>query len=346
MKEKRKNFWLKMTLIGLCTVAIMFGLSTGSVLAHEADPHPHAEGIKAIPSTVPPDDACRKTTPPGPCDTDHGRPEHGSLGNIGAKLSNPLGNVWALTMSYNMPQFKDGNANTGDPELGASMNFEPILPFPIFGTGAGEWRMVTRPVIPIIFTEPFPTGENEYDRKTGLGDIQLPLLYNLPENISGHFLMGAGPVGQFPTATDELLGSNQWALGPAVVFGYKTEKMTIGIFPNYFWKIGSSNQKKDQEDVNKGSMLYFFNYMLADAWQIGCNPTISYNDKAPTGNKWDVPVGFYVGKTTKLGKMPVNIKVGLEYSVISPDEFGQRAQFRIQITPVMPALVQDPIFGK
>ena len=33
MKEKRKNFWLKMTLIGLCVVAMMFGLSTGSVLA-------------------------------------------------------------------------------------------------------------------------------------------------------------------------------------------------------------------------------------------------------------------------------------------------------------------------
>ena len=35
MKEKRKNFWLKMTLIGLCTVALIFGLSTGSVLAQD-----------------------------------------------------------------------------------------------------------------------------------------------------------------------------------------------------------------------------------------------------------------------------------------------------------------------
>ena len=35
MKEKRKNFWLKMALIGLCAVAIMFGLTTGSVLAEQ-----------------------------------------------------------------------------------------------------------------------------------------------------------------------------------------------------------------------------------------------------------------------------------------------------------------------
>ena len=35
MKEKLKNFWLKMALVGLCAVAIMFGLTTGSVLAAE-----------------------------------------------------------------------------------------------------------------------------------------------------------------------------------------------------------------------------------------------------------------------------------------------------------------------
>ena len=43
MKEKRKNIWLKIALIGLCAVALMFGLTTGSVWAHEDDPHPHAE---------------------------------------------------------------------------------------------------------------------------------------------------------------------------------------------------------------------------------------------------------------------------------------------------------------
>ena len=43
--------------------------------------------------------------------------------------------------------------------------------------------------------------------------------------------------------------------------------------------------------------------------------------------------------------MPVNIKLGLEYSVVSADTFGKRAEFRIQVTPVIPGLVQSPIFG-
>jgi hypothetical protein len=326
MKEKRKNVYPKMALIGLCAVALMFGLTTGSGLAHEDDPHPHAE------------DSVAKSA--------YKHPKHGSLGQIGAKLSNPLGDLWSLTTSWNMPAFYDGDVNTGDPQLGASTVLEPVLPIPIFGSGAGEWRMVTRPIIPLIWSEPIPKGFNDFDNKTGIGDIQLPLLFNLPESISGHWLIGGGPVWLFPTATDDALGENQWGLGPAVVFGYKTKKAVVGVFPNYFWKIGASGQNKDQPDVNKGSLLYFFNYMLGDAWQVGMNPTITYNDKATSNNKWSVPVGGYVGKTIKWGKMPVNIKVGGEYSVVSPDTFGKRFSFRFQITPVIEGLIKNPIFGK
>ena len=150
----------------------------------------------------------------------------------------------------------------------------------------------------------------------------------------------------FPTATDDDLGQDQWALGPAVVLGYKNKFVTAGVFPNYFWKIGSSGQDRDMPDINQGSMFYFLTFNLPDAWQIGMNPTITYNHKASSGNKWNVPVGLFAGKTIKIGNTPVNIKAGLEYSVVSQDDFGQRAQFRIQITPVIPALIKDPVFGK
>ena len=327
MKEKTVECWLKTALIGLCAVAIMFGLSTGSVWAHEADPHPHAEDSEIG-------------------DTKYRHPKHGSLGQIGAKLSNPVSDIWAIVTSWNMPAFYDGDVNTGDPEVGASMVFQPLLPIPIFGTGKSQWRMVTRPVIPFVFSEPVPTGFDEFDHKGGIGDIQLPLLVNLPESISGNWLIGAGGVSLLPSATTTALGKNQWAMGPAVVVGYKTKKATFGIFPNYFWKIGSAGQGADTPNINQGSLLYFFNYALPNAWEVGFNPTITYNHQASSGNKWNVPVGFYVGRTITLGKLPVNIKVGGEYSVVSPDTYGLRYQFRFQITPVIPGLVQNPIFGE
>jgi hypothetical protein len=305
----------------------MFGLSTGSVWAHEADPHPHAEDSKVG-------------------DTKLKDPKHGSLGDIGAKVSNPVGNLWQLAMSFNAPAFYDGDVNEGNPRVGGAMAFQPVMPIPLYGTGASEWRMVTRPIIPFVFSQPIPKGFNDFANQGGIGDIQLPLLVNVPESKAGNWLLGAGPVTLFPSATTDALGEGQFAMGPAVVVGYKYKNMIFGIFPNYFWKIGSCGQDKDTPNVSKGSLLYFFNFMLPNAWQVGMNPTITYNDQASSGNKWVVPVGGYVGKTIKIGKLPVNIKVGLEYSVVSPDDFGRRLQFRFQITPVIPGFIKNPLFGK
>jgi hypothetical protein len=289
------------------------------------------------------------------------------LGQVGAKLSNPLANLWALSMSFNMPEFYDGDLNTGDPELGATLLFQPVMPIPLIGTGDDQWRLITRPIVPFILSKPIPKDEvdraihtpgstyifkgsipeiNDFDHKSGIGDIQLPMILSLPDRIAGNFILGAGPVGLFPTATHDTLGQDQWALGPAAVFGYKTKFLTAGVFPNYFWKIGSSGQDKDAPDVSQGSMLYFFTLNLPDAWQIGMNPTITFNNQAKPDDRWNVPVGLFAGKTIKIGKMPVNIKAGVEYSVVSPDSFGQDAQFRFQITPVIPSLIKNPIFGK
>jgi hypothetical protein len=308
----------------LGAAVIMFGLLTGSVWAHDVTPHPHAEDSKVG-------------------ETKYEHPKHGDLSSIGAKVSNPVSNLWQLSMSYNGPAFYDGDVNTGDPEVGGVMAFQPTLPIPLWGEGDDEVRLIVRPIIPIIFSQPVPKGNNDFTHQGGIGDVELPFLINVP---SKHWILGAGPVFLFPTATTNALGSDQFAAGPAFVVGYHTKKTTFGIFPNYFWKVGSTGQHEDTDNVNKGSLLYFFNYMLPNAWQIGCNPTISFNQQASSGNKWLVPVGMYVGKTTKIGKLPVNIKVGLEYSVVSPDDWGKRMQFRIQVTPVIPGLIKKAIFGK
>ena len=274
-----------------------------------------------------------------------GAPEHKDLGAVGAKLANPLSDLWSISMNFQMPTFYDGDINTGDPEAGADMIFQPVLPIPLYGEGAGEWRMITRPVIPLIFSQPIPRGSDDFYHKGGIGDIQLPALLSVPEKIAGHWILGAGPVGMFPTATTDALGADQWAMGPAVAIGYKTKKYTAVLFPNYFWKVGSSGQDSNTPNINQGSLLYALTFNLPDAWQVGTNPTITYNHQASGGNKWNVPVGLFVGKTIRIGNTPVNIKAGLEYSVVSEDVFGKRLAFRFQITPVVPGLIKNPIFG-
>ena len=49
-------------------------------------------------------------------------------------------------------------------------------------------------------------------------------------------------------------------------------------------------------------MLYFLVFNLPDAWQIGMNPTITYNSKAKPDDRWNGPVGLFAGKTIKIGR--------------------------------------------
>ena len=271
--------------------------------------------------------------------------EHGSLADIGAKLSDPTANIWALSLNIQGPTFYDGDVNRGDPEIGANAIFQPIMPFPLFGEGEDQWKMLTRPIIPIIFSQPIPE-KNGFEHVGGLGDIQLPLLLNPSSKILGNWIFAAGPVFEFPTSTNDKLGSQQFSIGPALALGYKTKAFTAVTFTNYFFGVGDrSDRKSSTRTTDKMSMLYGLTFNLPKAWQIGLNPTISYNHKATPGNKWNVPVGLFAARTIKLGNVPLKIQGGLEYSVVSEDDFGKRLGFRFVVTPVIPGLVQKPIFG-
>ena len=93
-------------------------------------------------------------------------------------------------------------------------------------------------------------------------------------------------------------------------------------------------------------MLYglYYNIPGPGHWQVGTNPIITYNDKASSGNKWNVPVGITVGKMFKFGKQPVKIQAGIDYSLAYQDNYGERWKFKIMVTPVIPALIKKALF--
>jgi hypothetical protein len=265
------------------------------------------------------------------------------LGEIGRKLANPVSDVWALFTEFDL-FFSDGDANLGDPEVGGRMIFQPIMPFPLYGSGDKAWRLITRPNVPIVFSQPIATGFDDFERVGGLGDIQLLTHFAPP---AGNWLIGAGPCWLFPTSTNDALGRQQWGIGPSGVVGYKAEKFMAAVVPQYYFSIGSRRDRgNDVQDASYLNLLYFFLWELGDAWQVGTNPTITYDARATSGNRWNVPIGLTVEKTTRIGHLPVKFEFGAEYSVVSQKDFGQRFQFKLNIIPVIPSLVQKPILGE
>ncbi len=153
-----------------------------------------------------------------------GGSQQASLAEVGAKLSNPVSDVWALFTQFSFTS-SDGDLNTGESPIGGNINFQPILPIPLYGKGTDTYRMIVRPSIPFLMGTPVPAGFDNFDNKTGLGDILLPLVVTIP---AGNWILAAGPTFTLPTSTIDAFGRQQWAAGPAGVLGYKTKKMVAG----------------------------------------------------------------------------------------------------------------------
>ncbi len=283
-----------------------------------------------------------KTTAP----TDSGT-KHGSLSELGAKLSDPTSDVWALFTEFDMT-FNRGDLSDDDYKTGTDMIFQPIMPFHL----TKDLKLLTRPTVPIIFSTPVPTGLKpdgtaKFDYKGGLGDISLPLMFSPVPKPGQSFSFGFGATFQFPTHTSTELGSKTWEAGPAAVVTHKTKKTITALFGQYWWsysEYGNNAAGEDTPSTSHGSILPVFFYNLPDAWQIGLSPTITYNDKATSGNKWNVPIGPTVAKMTKIGKLPVKFQLGIEYAVVRQDDFGPEWLIKLNIIPVIKSLQKKPFF--
>jgi hypothetical protein len=266
------------------------------------------------------------------------------LAEMGKKLANPVSDVWALFTEFDFA-WNDGDLNGGSDRVSYTTLFQPVMPIKFTENS----KLITRPTIPIIWSQPVPGpdgfGGIDFDRKHGLGDILLPLLYSPNEPMKfagGDIAWGLGPTLGFPTATDTAFKSDQFQAGPGGVFVWKNDHVTLGVFPQYWG--GFARTDSDAPALSRGNLLYFFFYNLPNAWQIGTNPTIAYDQKASGGNKWNVPIGITVAKTTKMGKMPVKFQFGVEYSVANQDDYGKRWLIKLNIIPVIAPLIKKPLF--
>jgi hypothetical protein len=281
------------------------------------------------------------------------------MGAMSRKLNDPTSNIWALQLEL------DYIINKGDVSDHSTKNqyqalFQPVMPIPL----TKNWKILTRPVVPIVMSTAIPRLETgnfhfhsnaglgthgaegsglDWLNKAGLGDINLPLM--LSPNKKSKLMLAAGPTFSFPTATDSSLGSGLLEVGPALVLGYKKGNFSAVTLSQYWWDVAGWG---DSNSVSKGSVLYaaYYNFPGAGHWQVGMNPIISYNDKAKSGNKWNVPVGILVGKMFKFGKLPVKIQAGVDYSLAYQDNYGERWKFKVSITPVIPALIKKALFSR
>jgi len=241
-----------------------------------------------------------------------------STENLAKQVQNPVASLISVPLQSN---FNFGVGPHDD--LQYILNVQPVVPLDL----TEDWNLIARPIIPII-SQPFlAPGIGDV---FGLGDVQLQLFLS-PAN-PGEVIWGAGPVLQFPTATDDALGQGKWAAGPAAVALTMSGPWVVGVLVNNIWSFAGD---EDRAEVNQMLIQPFVNYNLPDGWYLNTVPLITANWEAESGDVWTVPLGAGVGKIVRLGKLPVNLQLGSYYNVVTP-EGGAEWQLRFQVQLLFP----------
>ena len=172
-------------------------------------------------------------------------------------------------------------------------------------TNWGGWQMENRTVMNVADLPSTiklgPTNPADLDgpprRASGFGDVLSGFFFSRESDSKTHF--GIGPVFTFPSATDSLLGSEQYTVGPGAHYSTERGRLTAGFFLWQSWKFaGSDSQKR----VNQLFGKPFFLYELSERWNLVYIPLgLSHSWEAKSGEDWTVPLGgglrrlFYLG---------------------------------------------------
>jgi len=179
------------------------------------------------------------------------------------------------------------------------------------------------------FAEPFrPNGSQAAlgtarRRKGGIGDLPADP-WTLTWKVGSEIVR--------PAASNDPLGAGTWSAGVASV-AFAVEGVRL------YGALGSERCAL-AGDVDRGTangflVQPFVNYNLLDGWYLTSVPVINADWKAPSGQKWTVPIGASIGRFVRFGEMPVSVQAGYYYNIERPDG-GSDWTLRFQLQLLFP----------
>jgi hypothetical protein len=238
---------------------------------------------------------------------------------IAKQAQNPIASMISVPFQNNL-NFgvgpKDGQQNV--------LDIQPVVPFNL----TDDWNLITRTIVPVIH-EPYisPAAGNT----TGLGDAQVAL-YLSPVTPKDSIIWGVGPVIALPTATDRYLGQGKFSAGLSAVVLTIRGPWLIGLLATDSTSVGGES---DRPDVHQFLAQPFVNFNFTHGWYLTSSPIMTANWKAPSDERWTVPVGGGGGRILRIGKQRLNAYVQAFDNVVHPHDAGNWT-LRVQVQLLFP----------
>jgi hypothetical protein len=237
---------------------------------------------------------------------------------LAKKLSNPVASLISVPLQYNYDTY--GGANDG--AAVNLLNIQPVIPFPL----NTNWNLITRTIIPLLDRQNFAF---EALNESGLGDI-VATQYFSPQSKMAGWIWGAGPAELLPTATEDVLGSKKWGLGPTAVALRQNGPWTMGFLGSHIWSVAGEDERAD---ISLTSLQPFMSYLTKTYTTFAVLTETTYDWK---GEQWSVPVILLVAQMLKVGPQIFQIAVGGKYWAEAPVDGPEEWGLRVQLTLVFP----------
>jgi hypothetical protein len=240
-------------------------------------------------------------------------------GDLAMQLANPIASLRTLPIQLNY----DDRIGQNDDGSVWKMNIQPVIPFSL----NEDWHLISRTIMPILYQQDIPARGND---EFGIGDILQSSFFSPDKPTKNGWILGAGPVMLFPTASDDSLGAGQWGLGPTVVALKQEGPWTVGGLGNHLWSVGGWG---DRGDVN---LTYFEPWV---SYTTKANTTISLSAETNydwNSEDWSVPLLFTLEKLLQIGEQNVQIGGAVKYWAESPTGGPQGLGFRLQMKLLFP----------
>jgi hypothetical protein len=236
---------------------------------------------------------------------------------LAKKLSNPVAALISVPFQNN---FDFGGGPNAD-GFRYTLNFQPVAPF----TLTEQWNLITRTIVPFIHQEDMIGNSSQ----TGLGDITQSFFFSPKAPTSGGWIWGAGPVFLYPSATDDLLGTEKFGLGPTAVFLKQEHGWTYGALVNHLWSVAGNDNRAD---VSSTFLQPFVSFTTKKQTTFTLNMESTYDWES---SQWTVPINVMVAQLVKIGKMPVQFQVGGRYYADGPSD-GPNWGLRLAVVLLFP----------
>ncbi|MEM7177197.1 MAG: transporter [Pseudomonadota bacterium] len=241
--------------------------------------------------------------------------------DLAKELSNPVASLISVPFQGNY----DGDIGAADGDK-AFVNIQPVIPIGL----SEDWNLISRTILPVAWQQDVA---GRSGTQFGLGDTVQSGFFSPARPVEtpvGNMTWGIGPVAGIPTATDDLLGSGKFSLGPTGVALIQQGPWTYGGLANHLWSVAGDGGRGD---VNATFLQPFLAYTTPSAWTFTLNSESTYDWAR---SDWSVPVNAMVAKLVDIGGQKVQFQIGARYWATAPDSGPEGLGARLAVTFLFP----------